>query len=123
MRVAGEQPVAAARSAHGVDLVEHEQGVLLFDAELREHAADGGDLRVDQRARGVGDVEEQVGLAGLLERRPEAGDQAVGQVADEADGVGEEHRAPAGQPPAPGARVERGEELVLGEHVGAGERR
>ena len=32
-----------------------------------------------------------------------------------------QHRAPAGQLPAAGARVERGEQLVLGQHVGAGQ--
>ena len=46
----------------------------------------------------------------------------MGKVADEADCVAEEHRPPARQPPPPRPCVERGEELVLGQFVGAGER-
>ena len=39
-----------------------------------------------------------------------------------ADGVAQKHRPPAGQLPAAGARVERGEEQILGEDVGARQR-
>jgi hypothetical protein len=39
----------------------------------------------------------------------------VGQVADEADRVREEHEPAPAEPPAPGPGVEGGEELVLDE--------
>ena len=58
-------------------------------------------------------MQQQVGLAGFLERRLERRDQGVRQVADEADRVGQERVPAAAEPPAPGARVERREQLVL----------
>ncbi len=76
-------------------------------------------------ARGIArvdDVEQQVGVGGLLERRAEGGEQVLRQLADEADGVGDHHLALLGEAQAARARVERGEQLVLGEHVGAGQR-
>ena len=72
-------------------------------------------------ARGVDDVEQQVGLAGLFERGLERGDQRVRQVADEADRVGEQDLAAAPEPPLAGAGVERGEELVLDQDAGVGQ--
>ena len=44
-----------------------------------------------------------------------------GQLADEPDGVGEQHLLAAGQVEAAGGGVERGEEAVLDEHAGVGE--
>ena len=64
-------------------------------------------------------MEEEIGLASLLERRPEAGDQSVGKIANEANGVGEEDRAPAVELPTARARIEGGEELVGRQDVGA----
>ena len=66
-------------------------------------------------------MQEQVGLAGLLERRLERGDQRVRQVADEPDGVREQDVPAAPELPALGPGVERGEELVLGQDVGVGQ--
>ena len=106
---------------HGVDLVEHEQRRLLVDLQFRQHRADGGDLCVDQGTRCIGDVEQEVRLACFFQRGLEAGNQTVRQVADESHRVAEEHRPPSWQLPAAGAGVEGGEELVLGEHVGARE--
>ena len=61
--------------------------------------------------RGVDDVEDQVGQARLLERRAERVDQLVGQLADEADGVGQQIVAPARAQHA-GRRIERVEQPV-----------
>ena len=69
----------------------------------------------------VDDVDEQVGVGGHLERGLERLDQLVGQLADEADGVGEQHRLAAGQLEPAGGGVERGEEPVLDQHAGVGE--
>ena len=57
-----------------------------------EHRVHRRDLLVAIGVRGVDDVQQQVGLGGLGERRAERGDQVVRQVADEADGVGEHDR-------------------------------
>ncbi len=64
----------------------------LVGADLGEHGVDGRDLLVAIRVRGIDDVQQQVGLAGLGERRPERGDEVVRQIADEPDGVGEDDR-------------------------------
>ena len=66
-------------------------------------------------------MEQQVGLAGLLERGLERGDQRVRQVADEPDGVREQDVPAPAEPPAPGPGVERGEELVLDQDAGVGQ--
>jgi hypothetical protein len=74
---------------------------------------------------GVGDVEhvdQEIGDDDLLERGLERLDQIVRQAADEADGVGDEQLLVVGQRELARGRVERGEELVLDEHVRAGER-
>ena len=89
--------------------------------ELFEDGLHRLDLLLGLGARGVDDVEQQVGLPGLLERGLERGDQRVRQVADEADRVREQHEPAAPEPPAPGPGVERGEELVLDEDARVGQ--
>ena len=87
-----EGQLAAAIVVDGVDLVEREQPRHLRGADLREHLVDGGEP-VEQlvlRHRRVDHVHDQVGLERLLERRGERVDQLVRQLADEADGVGEQ---------------------------------
>jgi len=73
---------------------------------------------------GVGDVhhvQQGVGFGDLLQRGAEGGHQLGGQLLDEADRVGEEGGVAARQADAAGGGVERGEELVLGQHVGLGD--
>ncbi|GBL29778.1 GTPase HflX [Opitutia bacterium] len=69
----------------------------------------------------VHDVEEEVGLHRLLERGLERLDEAVGQAPHEAHRIGQQQRAARGQFESPGRRVERREELVRGEDIGAGQ--
>jgi hypothetical protein len=45
---------------------------------------------------GVDDVDEEVGEDGFFEGGAEGLDEIVGQIADEADGVGEQHGWPSG---------------------------
>ena len=59
--------------------------------------------------------------ARLLQRRAERVDELVGQLADEADGVGQQVVAPA-EPPAARRRVERVEQPVAHADLGARER-
>ena len=59
----------------------------------------------------------QVGLAHHLEGGAEGLDHLVGQLAHEADRVGEQHRLPAGQVELAGPGVEGGEEPVLDQDV------
>ena len=61
------------------------------------------DAAVDVGAARVDEVQQQVGVGHLFERRPERVDELVRQAAHEPDGVGEEHRLAARKPQA--ARV------------------
>ena len=98
----------------------------LVEVELGEHLVRGLDVLVLRVVARVDDVEEQIGVGRLLERRAERGEEILRQIADEADGVGDDDLAIAVPGPADlevaRARVERGEELVLGEDLRAGER-
>ena len=79
----------------------------------------GADVLVPRFVARVDHVEQEIRVGRLLEGRAERGEEVLRQVADEAHRVGDHDLAlaPAG-PPAPErarARVERREELVLGE--------
>ena len=105
----------------GVGLVDHDDLGHLVGVDLGEHLAHRGDLTLGVGVGAVDDVEDQVGVGDLLQRRPERLDQLVGQVADEADGVA--HRvdpAVVGRR-TPGGRVEGREQRVLDQHPGAGQ--
>ena len=67
---------------------------------------------------GVGHVQEQVCLQGLLERGREGVDELVGQLSDEADGVGEQVLAPLDLERARGG-VEGVEQVVAHAHLRA----
>ena len=66
-------------------------------------------------------MDDQVGEGRLLQRRLEGVDELMGQLADEADGVGEQVLA-AGVLVGAGGRVERVEEPVPDPDPGAGDR-
>ena len=70
----------------------------------------------------IHDVHQQLGFDDLLERGLERLDQAVRELADEPDGVGQQDVLVGRQAEPAGGRIERGEELVLGQRVGAGQR-
>ena len=89
-----ERELAAALVVEQVHLVQREQARALGGADLGEHVLHGGEHLVQLllRHRGVGHVQDQVGLQRLLERGAERLDELVRQLADEADGVGEQVR-------------------------------
>ena len=94
---------------------------MIFQAEFGENVDDCLDLAFGFGARGVHDVQQQVGLPGFLEGCLERRHQGVRQVADEADRVGEQGLAAPLEPPLAGAGVERREEPVLDQHPRAGQ--
>ena len=118
-----QQHLGALVLVEQVGLVEDEQARLLAGADLLQHLVDR--LHVGQppllRRGGVDDVQDQVGEHGLLQRRLERLDQLVGQLLDEADGVGEQVVA-AGELEAAGGRVEGVEEPVPDPDLGPGQR-
>ncbi len=75
----------------------------------------------DIGAAGVDDVEEEIGEDGFFEGGFEGFDESVGEIADEADGVGEEDVLAVGEFAAAGGGIEGGEELVFGEDFRAGD--
>src|SRR5262245_19888276 len=98
-----------------VNLVQHQDRVLLVDAELFEDVVNLGDLVEGGRIAGVSNVQQKIRLAGFFQRGLKARNQTVRQVADETDGVAEQHGTPAGQLPTARTGIERGEEFVFGE--------
>ena len=72
-----------------VRLVQDQQCRVAFKAELGKHGLDRLDLAFGFRAGGIDNVEQQFGLTRLLESSLERGDQSVGQIANEADCVGQ----------------------------------
>ena len=76
-----------------VDLVEHQQPRALAGADLLERLLDRALHDRSPAASGAeasSTCSEQIGAARLLERGAERVDQLVGQLADEADGVGQQ---------------------------------
>ena len=69
----------------------------------------------------VDDVKHEIGFGHLLQSGAEGLDELVGQVAHEADGVGEGVGAPLGGLGPPHGGVERGEQGVLDHEAGLGE--
>ena len=65
-------------------------------------------------------MKQQICQARLLQSGPESIYDLVGKLADEADGVGQEVRAP-GYAQHARARVERVEEAIAHTHLGSGE--
>ena len=117
-RLPREQLRQGGAVAERVDLVEHVQARDVMRTEQLEDLLDGADLLDGLRRRSVRDHEQQIRVQGLFERRVKARDELVREVANEADRVGDQHGAPAAQPPGSGAGVERREQAVLGGDAG-----
>src|SRR5712691_3010421 len=81
-------------------------------ADLVEHLPDGVHAAIAIGSGRIDDVQHQVGVARLLERRPEGGDQRVRQPVDETDSVRDEELAAVRQAQLPHERIERDEERV-----------
>lgn len=86
---------------------------LVAGAYLLQRLFHDGDLLLEARMRNVDHMQQQVGLAHLVERRLERLDELMGQLADEADGV-RQQKGQILQNDLADRRVERREELVLG---------
>ena len=91
-------------------------------ADLFQHLVNAVELLLGVRMADVQHVQEQVGMHRFFQRRLEAGDEIVRQVANKSDRVGQQHlRAPL-EPPGARLGVERGEQLVVGIRAGGGQR-
>ena len=100
------------RVGDAVGLVEDLQNAAAIAPQLLQYRIDGLDLIDDPLVRGVGDVDEKVGVDGFFERRPETGDEVVGQVANKAHRVAQKHGHAGSDLPAAGFRLQRREQLI-----------
>ena len=114
------EPLGGARGGN-VHLVEDEELGDRGGADLGEDLTDGGDLTEGIGIRGVDDVEEEVGLAHVVEGRAEGVDEMVRQPPHEPDGVRDEDDPSRREDGAANGGVESREEPILGEDLGGGE--
>src|SRR5579864_150699 len=122
------------QGSDAVALVEDGNDAAALDAELVQDLVGDSHLVVPLGVAAVDDVQDEVGGGDLAEGAAEGRDEVMRELADEADGVGED-RARAGRGFRAGRTVgavraevaaaelgvEGGEEAVLGEGVGGGE--
>ena len=120
VRLLAQQPGEHERIG-GVGLVDDDELGDLAGADLGEDLADRGELALGVGVRAVDDVQDQVGVGDLLQRRAERLDQLVRQVPDEPDGVAHRVDAAVRGGRTPRGRVERREQRVLDQHAGIGE--
>ena len=79
-------------------------------------------LLLGMRMADVQNVQQQIGMNGFFERRLEAGDQIVRQIAHETDGIAQQNFRAALQLPRAGLGIERGEEFVVRIRARGGQR-
>ncbi len=105
-----------------VQFVEHQDLRHVLRADLREHALDFLDAPVALGIGAIHDMQEQIRVARLGQRRLERCDEIVRQVADESDRIGEHERPAIQAVDAAQGRIKRGEQLVRRVHAGTGQR-
>jgi len=105
-----------------IGLVERNQPGLVAGAQLVEHGLDGRAVLAQVRIGRVDDLDQDVGPVDLLEGRAERVDQLVRELVDEPDRIGDDRGLAVAELDLAARRIERREELVLGEHVGVRER-
>ena len=125
--VAARHPVdqdAPVFRGQQVDLVEGLDDTALgglFKAEIAQHPLHVFLLGVAVGVRGIAHVDDDVGLAHLLQGCLEGGHQLVRQVRNKSHRIGQDGGAPRGQVEAAHGRIEGGEQLVLGLVLGLGQ--
>ena len=92
-----------------VDLVEHLDDRFFGDVEFGEHLLDLSFLLIGKWAGGVAHVEQKLGAFDLFKRGAKAGDERVGQVADESYGIRQKDLAARGELQLAQLGVKRGE--------------
>ena len=95
-----------------VNLVVNLEQWQLVGTDLAEHSQHLLDLLIALGLVGVDHVQQEVGVARLLQRGTKGLDQLVRQMADEAHGIGKHDRTDIADFNASQRRVERGEQLV-----------
>ena len=116
--------VFALLGIEAVDLIPDFENTLpriRIDAKLAQHGIDVALLSVGVFMRDVADVEDQIGLQYLLQRRTKCRNQLCRQVGDESDGIRQHRLAAMRQIERAQRRIERCKQLVGGLHIGPGQ--
>ena len=114
------QPLGAPLGGQGIELVEHQHLRQRIGTDFGQHLPDLGNLLEMALVGGVDHMEQQIGIGRLLQGGLKSVNQAMGQIADETDRIGQRDRAGPGgaavvaQVKLAGRGVERGKELVGG---------
>ncbi len=95
-----------------VELVVHLEHRQLVGADLAKHREHLLDLLITFGLVSIDHVQQEVGVAGLFQRRPERFHQLVRQMTDEAHRVGQDHRPDILELEAAQRGIERGEQLI-----------
>jgi hypothetical protein len=104
-----------------INFIDDDEDAFFVGTEFGEDNHGGFEVVEDIGIGGVEDVDEEVGEDGFFEGGFEGLDEAVGEVANEADGVGEEEGLAVGQFDFARGGVQGGEDLVFDVDLGAGQ--
>ena len=107
---------------HTIELVQHDDPGLVAGADLVEHLLDRAELALGVRIARIEEDQQHMCSNRILERAAKARHEVVRQPPDETDGVAEQAGLAATELPGFHARVQCGEELVVGEGAPGGER-
>src|SRR4029077_2880013 len=91
---------------------------LLLSAELGQHLFDDIPLLLPYRMTRVDHVQQEIRLVDFLERRAEARDEIVRQLANESNGIGQENLRVLAEVDLSRQRTERGNSAVFNEPLG-----
>ena len=121
-RQSGRIPLDSRRLlGEQIDLVVDLQTRDLVAADLGEHLLHVGHETGTMRCRCLHDMEQQRGIARLLEGRAERRHQLMRKPADEADRIGDEHPSAVGKGEPAQGRVQGCKELIGLEDTGLGQ--
>ena len=112
----------ASLGIQAIDLIEYVQTGPIADAKMRQDLFYFGVLFGVMRVGYVGDMKNQRCLLHFLERGAKSRQQALRQIANEANGIGKQDPAIRRQPHGADRRIERGKHFRGNQHVGAAER-
>ena len=105
-------------AAFEIRLVEDGENGLVVRAQFAQDGLHGGDLLVHARLGGVDDVQKQIGFVHFFQSGFEGFHEVVGELADEAYGIGQQAGLAIGKLQLAGGGIQGGKQLIVGEHAG-----
>ncbi len=98
---------------HEIDLIEHHEPRDLVQSDLGQDLVHGCYLLFKAWIADIDNMQDQVGVAHLVECGPEGTQKVLRQITDETHGVRDDHFALPRESQPPRCRVERRKEEVL----------